>query len=107
MFHIGRLYLHRLAYLRITYEYHYEVCDDGSTRNWVETTYTDNWYYRYEWVEELVIASRDDEGNFHEVESFRLKSETVEEDKISYEVDDLNKESFDSPGNWDFFPEVK
>jgi len=107
LFHIGQLYLHRMAYLRITYEYHYEVCDDGSTNNWVETKYEDNWYYKYEWREKLVIASRDSEGNFHEVDSFPGKSETVKEDQITYEADDLTKESFDQPKNWDFFPEVQ
>lgn len=111
LFHVGRLYLVRKAFLRIKYEYHYEVCDDGSTRNWVNTTYTDNWYYWYEWEEELFVASKDDEGNFHKVDDFPTTKhiDKMGEESLSYEADSLDPDSFESPGpdGWDFFPPMK
>jgi hypothetical protein len=114
LFHIGRLYLHRKAFVRIKYEYHYEVCKDGSTRNWVETTFTDNWHYWYEWEEELLVASKDDEGNFHRVPEFphtthsRNVSGEHDKDEQSYEVEGLEAKYFDNFGlrGWDFFPAI-
>jgi len=107
LFHIGRLFLLRKAYLRITYKYHYETCDDGSTRNWVETTATDNWYYGYEWEEELFAASKDDEGNFHRVDGFpaTMHRQQMNEERYSYEADGLEPEDFENFG--DFFPSIK
>ena len=32
----------------------------------METKFTDNWHYWYEWEEEILVASKDDEGNFIE-----------------------------------------
>lgn len=93
--------------MRITYEYHYETCDDGSTRNWVETTITDNWYYGYEWEEELFAASKDDEGNFHRVDGFpaTIHRQQMNEERYSYEADGLEPEDFENFG--DFFPPIK
>ena len=107
LFHIGRLFLVRKAFVRITYEYHYETCDDGSTRNWVETTITDNWYYGYEWEEELFAASKDDEGNFHRVDGFpaTIHRQQMNEERYSYEADGLEPEDFENFG--DFFPPIK
>lgn len=106
LFHVGRLYLNRRAFLRITYEYHYEVCDDGTTRNWVNTTYTDNWIYWYDWQEELFVAHKDDEGNFHRVDAFPLtvKNTSQGETSESYEVDDLERGQFRNPHSERFFP---
>jgi hypothetical protein len=111
LFHIGRLYLHRKAFVRIEYKYHYEVCRDGSTRNWVETKFTDNWYYWYEWEEELLVASKDDEGNFHRVPEFPLTTHSREisgKENLSYEVEALESKHFENYGlkGWDFFPAI-
>ncbi|MEM7101860.1 MAG: hypothetical protein AAF502_01940 [Bacteroidota bacterium] len=106
-FHIGRLHLHRKAYLLITYTYHYQVCEDGSTSNWVEIKYEDNWYYAYKWTETMVMASRDNDGNFHEIETIPLTSSIVEEDHYSYEAESLDQDEFTNPGATDFFPEVQ
>ncbi|QHI36911.1 hypothetical protein IMCC3317_22810 [Kordia antarctica] len=111
LFHIGRLYLYRKAFVRIKYEYHYEVCTDGSTRNWVVPTYTDNWHFWYEWEEEIFVTSRDDEGSFHKVDGF---PETIHNRNIgggesnSYPIDGLESKYFDNYGQkgWDFFPAI-
>ena len=106
LFHIGRLYLCRRAYVKINFEYHYEVCNDGTTRNWVNITYFDHWVYWYEWEEEVFAASKDDEGNFHREESFPSSrhSETLEKNSDSYEVESLDQEEFEDCGP--FFPKV-
>ncbi|OIQ27583.1 MAG: hypothetical protein BM564_12485 [Bacteroidetes bacterium MedPE-SWsnd-G2] len=106
LFHVGRLYINRKAFLRITYEYHYEVCDDGTTRNWVNISYSDNWHYWYEWQEELFVAHKDDEGNFHRVNAFPLtvNNTTQGGDSESYEVDDLERGRFRNPHTEGFFP---
>ena len=106
LFHVGRLYLVRKAYLGIEYEYHFEVCSDGSSRNWVNTTYTDNWIYWYEWEEELFVASKDDEGNFHRVNAFpnTIHTQKQGEKSKSYEIESLDRDNFINPHSEEFFP---
>ena len=106
LFHVGRLFLVRKAFLRIKYEYHYEVCDDGTSRNWVNVTYSDNWMYWYEWQEELFVASKDDEGNFHRVDAFPYTSHTTQQggETESYEAEDLERRHFRNPHSEGFFP---
>ncbi len=107
LFHVGRLYLVRKAYLVIDYKYHYKVCSDGTSSNWVETSYSNNWAYWYEWEEELFVASRDDEGNFHRVEDFPPTKWTKEQNmniKTS-PMESLDSENIIDPNGKDFFPE--
>ena len=103
-FHIGRLYLHRRGFVRVQYKYKYVVCDDGSTMNFVFPSYEDHWHYRYVWEEEIVLATRDDEGNFHQVSSIPMGSSIPESRHYSYEADGLDHRHFRQPG--DFYPEV-
>ena len=113
LFHVGRLYFVREAFVNILYEYHYEICDNGETRNWVETTITDVWRYHYIWEEELFVASRDDEGKFHLFDGFpdtKYTSSRLGGNKTSYEVKDLDPKNFKSPYGTSkekgFFPKI-
>lgn len=106
LFHVGRLYLVRRAFLRIDYEYHYVTCSNGTSRNWVNITYSDNWAYWYEWQEELFVAFKDDEGNFHREDSFPETSNTDTGGAASesYEVNSLDKGNFSNPKSSGFYP---
>ncbi|MDC8004320.1 IPT/TIG domain-containing protein [Aureisphaera galaxeae] len=106
LFHIGRLYLVRKAYLSVEYEYHYEVCENGTPKTWVVTSYRDHWAYWYDWEEEIVVAFKDDEGNFHRMDAFptTIRTEKQSEKIESYTIDSLDVKNFKDPDVEDFFP---
>lgn len=93
LFHVGRLYLVRKAYLEIEYEYHYRVCSDGTSRTWVNTAYTNNSAYWYEWEEELFVAFKDDEDNFHRINAFpnTIHTEKQGEKRKSNDMENLDR----------------